>query len=360
MKVVTVRNVNEALDELRRSVASNDMIHDLWVTRQSRNGDVYELDRPMATVYENPRERVSFSRARDANPFFHFFEALWIVAGRDDVAFLEIFNKKMGQYSDDGLTFHAPYGYRLRHEWKRQRVVGIGKVVEESLDQIKTVVKLLSADPDTRRAVMTIWNPVRDLDVASRDIPCNDLIFFKTRQRGGMIASGPRLLDMTVCCRSNDAIWGAYGANAVQFSVLMELVASACALEMGTYTQISDSMHVYTDNDAWQRMVRGHDWKCDLYERNEVVPYPLMNESGLDNWILQAERLCSDIQHATFIDPGNYPDSFFRDVAMPMWKAWWTYKNQNVNAAIEYLGTQELKIDWLTAALRWLMRRVRI
>ena len=51
---------------------------------------------------------------------------------------------------------------------------------------------------------------------------------------------------MTVSNRSNDIIWGTFGANAVHMSMLHEYVASALMLHVGKYTQISDSFHAYT------------------------------------------------------------------------------------------------------------------
>jgi hypothetical protein len=41
---------------------------------------------PVVTCYSAPTQRVLFSPMRDANPFFHLMEALWMLAGRDDVA----------------------------------------------------------------------------------------------------------------------------------------------------------------------------------------------------------------------------------------------------------------------------------
>lgn len=349
MKVTFVRNVNEAIDELRHDVLSTEPRYgDAWLPRNSRGGDVLELDCQMATVYEYPCERVSFSRARDANPFFHFFEALWILAGREDVEFLKLFNVRMGEYSDDGVKFHAPYGYRLRRHFKDAQ--------GESIDQIMLVIRMLLVDPDTRRAVMAIWDPRVDLGTQSLDIPCNDVVFFKLRP--GTEAQ-ERYLDMTVCCRSNDAIWGAYGANAVQFSMIQELIASSIAAQVGSYTQISDSFHIYTDNEPWKRMTAGHDWRCDPYPSGKVKPYPIMQTCGIESWLIQCQKLCGNILHAPFVDSRELVEPFFVEVALPMWKAWWNHKKHGPRQAIEFLEGEDLEIDWLAAAMQWLIRRVR-
>ena len=89
-----------------------------------------------------------------------------------------------------------------------------------------------------------MWNPWGDLDSSSIDIPCNTNIYFKIREGE---------LQMTVCNRSNDMIWGAYGANAVHMAVLQEYVAAQLDVPMGKYYQISDSFHVY-ENEQWEKI----------------------------------------------------------------------------------------------------------
>jgi hypothetical protein len=69
---------------------------------------------PIVTTYQNPRERVLFDAVRDANPYFHFMESLWIIGGRSDVPWLAQWLPTIAEYSDDGQDFHGAYGYRLR------------------------------------------------------------------------------------------------------------------------------------------------------------------------------------------------------------------------------------------------------
>ena len=51
---------------------------------------------------------------------------------------------------------------------------------------------------------------------------------------------------MTVTNRSNDMIWGAYGANAVHMSVLLEYMAGMLGYGVGAYYQFSNNLHAYT------------------------------------------------------------------------------------------------------------------
>ncbi len=75
----------------------------------------------------------------------------------------------------------------------------------------KLVSHRLKTYPNDRRTVVGMWDPWEDLweENDGKDYPCNTQIYFWERKGQ---------LNMTVCNRSNDMIWGAYGANAVHMS----------------------------------------------------------------------------------------------------------------------------------------------
>ena len=191
MKIIQARNVNHAVAQTIPYLLKE------GVPEDSRNGKVIVAPGPVMTVYENPCERVLFSPLRDANPFFHLMESLWMLVGRMDLAWPEFFNKRFASFSDDGKVVHGAYGYRWRSWW--------------GFDQIRAIVDELKADPKSRRCVLSMWAPIGDLvsfkidekqlgGLKSKDVPCNTHAYFDLR--GGR-------LNMTVCNRSNDAIWGA-------------------------------------------------------------------------------------------------------------------------------------------------------
>src|ERR1035441_9362085 len=110
MKVIEARNVNDAL------VQGLEYLIAYGVPEGSRNGPVLVAPGPVTTVYRKPLERVLYSATRDANPFFHAMEAIWMLAGRNDLKWPMQFNKNFGAYSDDGVTLRGAYGYRW-HSW---------------------------------------------------------------------------------------------------------------------------------------------------------------------------------------------------------------------------------------------------
>jgi thymidylate synthase len=200
----------------------------------SRNGTTREFLN-FKTIIDNPYKRCVGGFNRNINIFFLLAEAIWIVRGRDDVAFLKIFNARMADYSDDGKTFHAPYGHRIRKAWgynddKQGNAI--------PYDQLAEALEMLQANDADRRVVISIWDAARDLGTTSKDIPCNDMLMFKVRDKK---------LYQTIQNRSNDLHWG-LPTNVFQFSFLGEVMANILGVELGQQVHNSQSLHVYTDN----------------------------------------------------------------------------------------------------------------
>jgi thymidylate synthase len=205
-----------------------------------RGKKIKEL-RPVCFEFTNPLNRTTFLKGRSYNPFFQLAEStFWIPSGRSDVEWLKQFNSSIGQFSDDGVYFNASYGERIRR-WGSN---DLHHMLVNPLDQLEDCYTKLSEDPDTRQAVIVISNPSFDnsnytVKEKGKDIACNLVITFKNRNGK---------LDATVFNRSNDLHWGVFGANLAQFSTLQEILASWLYLEVGTYTQITDSLHVYLED----------------------------------------------------------------------------------------------------------------
>jgi hypothetical protein len=339
MKVIDVRNVNEALPEGIYHLSS------CGLPERSRAGEVKVAPTPVTTVYRKPAERVLFNGRRDANPFFHLFESLWMLAGRNDTEFITGLNKNMTKYSDDGVTFHGAYGHRWRAHF-------------QGMDQLEMILALLSNAPWTRRAVLTIWDPAQDLypEECGADLPCNDLVFF-WRSRG--VQDQPDKLNMTVSCRSNDIIWGAYGANAVHFSILQEYMARSLGLQVGTYWQVSNNFHAYrTTLDPLVHLQNdrrdGYSGRFyEPYEQGEVEPYPLM----------QVDRETWDRDLALFFENPmsvGFEDPFFLRVAQPLWAAFQAWKHKADPNRFEKAARCLARChatDWRLAAGQWIQRR---
>lgn len=346
--VFNARNVNHAL-ALATSYFRNAVPGAGYVRRiapRDPSKGTLEVCAPVLTHYERPLERVLFHPARDANPFFHFFESLWILAGRNDVSWLAYFLKNIADYSDNGLTFHGAYGRRM-------------------LGQVEAAIAELHNDRNSRRAVVALWQPAEDCGYTGRDMPCNCTVTFKLRDGE---------LNMTVFNRSNDMVWGAYGANAVQFSTLQEYVAAMLDASVGSYVQFSDSFHVYEEQPAWKTV---HDRVYlvtqDPYEEPQaardfgfhkwgecVKPYRMVKEPGRFMANLHAFM---DVTQAAMSTPSDgiswYEEAenpYFHEVAVPLFNSFAAYKRRAWDDALHW-ALACMASDWALAAAMWIYRR---
>lgn len=325
MKVVHARNVSEAL-----YLGINKLAQDgVWL--ESRAGRMIEMPCPVTTVYYQPTERVMFYPLRNANPFFHLMEGFWMLAGRNDVGWLTNFNKRMKEYSDDGFVLNGAYGYRWRNHFMH--------------DQLKQAVSRLKKYENDRRTVVSMWDANNDLSTSndSKDIPCNTQIYFKVRDG---------FLNMTVTCRSNDIIWGAYGANAVHFSMLHEYMAAMVGVRVGTYYHLSDSFHAYEE-----QFNKLKDMKCDWDsyltlgpDRMRWDPLPMVTDPLSFDDEVQQFCLGDNVSKTRY-----YRNTFFSLVAEPIRHAWMLRKNGDTKEAVKALEMVPA-LDWRKACIEYIER----
>ena len=197
-------------------------------TQASRAGETCEILHAAISVGD-PRQRWIPSRRPVMNPAFSIAELVWVIAGRNDSAFLNYFNSELPKYAGCGPTYHGAYGYRLR------RHLG--------LDQLERAYQALERKPYSRQVVLQIWDSSVDLPTpegneASPDVPCNIMSMLKVR--GGK-------LEWMQILRSSDVHRG-LPYDLVLFTALQEILAGWLHLEPGCYNQISDSLHVYSDS----------------------------------------------------------------------------------------------------------------
>lgn len=327
-------------------------------------GEVLRVQEPVLITYQRPTERVLLNEARDANPFFHLYEALWMLAGRNDVAPLNYYTSGIGRYSDDGVTMNGAYGYRWRSQWNVDR--------QAHTDQLDLVVNHLRSSPESRRAVLTMWNVGDDLlkmDM-SKDVCCNLNVMFALRKERGSQDHGAlrvtdngeqSFLDMTVTNRSNDAVLGLLGANYVHFTILQEYLAARLGAEVGLYHHFTNNLHVYLNNkwkpEEWlaeygprdMHSPEAFDWdhtktiplvEDDLIWEDELAPF--VDAFGKEEWVLP------------YFD--EWDSIFLYTVAAPALAAFRQYKNKEMDKA--FLWASRVKDDaWRLACTNWLKRR---
>jgi thymidylate synthase len=101
---------------------------------------------------------------------------------------------------------------------------------------VRNIVKLLTEDPTSRRAVIPMYGTdVDHMDIDAKDVPCTIAIEFRIRNGK---------LNARAIMRSQDILWG-MANDLPTFSFLQEIVATLLNVEMGTLTISAGSFHVY-------------------------------------------------------------------------------------------------------------------
>lgn len=278
----------------------------------SRNGRVKAVKGASMIELTNPKFRIILNPDRDANPFFHCMEFIWMMAGRNDLEWIWQFNKNIEQYAEPehgyayeksvykGRYFHGAYGHRWRKHF--------------GFDQIENAVKMLIASQEDRRVTIATWDPAIDMGSIALDIPCNTQILFRAHED---------TLDMMVINRSNDLIWGALGANIVHMTMLHELIASGADLKLGTYRVVSANLHVYEKHwPLLNKKVEAQAWAESMAQFN---PMPLMEKGNTDiqGFLEDAENFCNG--------EIRFNHWWFVHVAVPMRDAYLSKRNRDTH-----------------------------
>ena len=172
-------------------------------------------------------------------------EACQLIAGASTPKLVIAIGPQFANFTEDNGLFHGAYGIRTQ-------------------SQYAPIVERLKADPDTRQAVVTIWNPELDLLSNKRDYPCTILHQFRIRNNK---------LNMSVYMRSND-VWLGAAYDFFQFTRVQLAIASILGIEPGTYHHHVGSLHIYEQHyDSAENLKH-------TYEPYEKIPAMVGNSWG--------------------------------------------------------------------------------
>jgi thymidylate synthase len=179
--------------------------------------------RDVHLLLTQPRARLLYAPpARIVNPAFAVAETVWHLSGSDDPWIFD-YNARLRQYADDGVLLGA-YGPRMRN-WG-------GKV-----DQLARVVEILKEDPESRRALIQLYDPAQDA-AGHKDVPCT--LGFRFHLRDGR-------LHMATMMRGQD-VWIGMPYDVFFYTVLHELVAGWLDAELGEFHLHVGSLHIYDEH----------------------------------------------------------------------------------------------------------------
>lgn len=223
-----------------------------------RLGVSLTLTDPSANIVTWPSRRLGYH--------FMVAEFLWILLGRDDLAFIERYNARYREFSDDGVRLKGAYGPRIR-------------------PQLTWLIRLLAEDPHTRQGVISIWTPTPG---PSRDVPCTIALQFLRRDEG---------LCLITTMRSNDLFLG-LPYDVYTFTRLQAYVAAALDLPLGWYRHQVGSLHLYERDVPRVKEILATDDEEALLPIEPRLTYPYPH---------QLERVVEGLPE-TFFDVGALPE----------------------------------------------------
>jgi len=197
------------------------------------------------TLVVSTRAPVLMTPDRKLNYRFMAAEAFWILSGDDRVETIAPYNKRIANFSDDGMRFFGAYGPKIKA-------------------QLPYVVAKLLQDQTSRQAGLTIW---RESPPATKDVPCTVAIFFSLRDAQ---------LHCHVFMRSSD-LWLGVPYDVFNFSMLTHLVCGLLnesmtpVVEPGELYLTAASSHLYETNWDQAQVVLS---ACGLFEQ-PLTPEPL-------------------------------------------------------------------------------------
>lgn len=180
------------------------------------------------------------------NVHFHSIvhELLWFLSGDTHVEYLQKNNVKIW---NDWATAEktAVFGRKAGdlgpiygHQWRNFGATKSedGNYRDDGFDQIKAVIEQIKNTPDSRRMIVTGWNPHEANQVALP--PCHTLFQF-------YVQDGK--LSCQLYQRSSDYFLG-LPFNISSYSLLTALVAKVCGLELGDFVWTGGDCHIYSNH----------------------------------------------------------------------------------------------------------------
>lgn len=187
----------------------------------SRDGDIRGEILNAVTVLTNPTKNIMKNRVRNLSMRYAIGEMLWYMSAKNELKEIQKYGKGWDRMTDDGIHVNSNYGWCIKHKY--------------GFDQWEYVRNMLAEHPDTRQAVIHIKTAD---DTPSKDVNCTVCVQFFLREDK---------LHCTVYMRSND-IWMGFPYDVFQFTNMQILMSMELGVEIGTYTHIAGSLHLYERN----------------------------------------------------------------------------------------------------------------
>lgn len=210
------------------------------------------INNPLSCLYSNA--------VRSSQYKYIAAEFLWYFSGRNDVDFIKEYAKFWLNIANPDGTCNSSYGNLL-----------FNNLTPSGMTQYAWAYNSLVNDKDSRQAVIHFNLPTHQYD-GNKDFVCTMYGIFQIRNNK---------LNFTISMRSNDAILGLPTDVAffctLQQQMLVHLKPTYPELELGEYTHIANSLHIYENNFKVVEEMLNEDFTP---EEMPIVKESLINKNG--------------------------------------------------------------------------------
>ena len=156
------------------------------------------------------------------------YELLWFLRGDTNVHYLQEHGVRIwNEWADENGDLGPVYG----HQWRSWPDYNGG-----TIDQIQNVLDLIRNHPDSRRMIVSAWNPAEVEQMALP--PCHCLFQF-------YVADGK--LSLQLYQRSADTFLGV-PFNIASYALLLQMMAQVSGLEPGDFIHTTGDSHIYLNH----------------------------------------------------------------------------------------------------------------
>ena len=155
-------------------------------------------------------------------------ELLWFVSGDTNIRYLQDNGVSIwDEWADDNGDLGPVYGKQWRH-WQTPD--------GREIDQLAELISMIKSNPESRRLMLTAWNPT---DVPHMALPpCHCLFQFH-------VAKGR--LSCQLYQRSADIFLGV-PFNIASYALLTHMIARICGLKPGEFVHVLGDAHLYSNH----------------------------------------------------------------------------------------------------------------
>lgn len=241
----------KTLDDLMRKVMSG--LLDRRTSIVTSRGNIGAEINGVLLELKNPLARISRTETR-GKLFSALGELFWYLSQSNQSEFIENYVPGYAKDKEPDNTIYGAYGPRLFSK-------------NGSINQVDNVIKALKEKPNSRRAVIQIFDAQDIHGERKIEIPCTCSLQFLIREQK---------LQLMTSMRSNDACLG-MPHDFFTFTMLQEIVARSLGVGLGSYFHFVGNLHLYEEHiekvesfisEGWQstkimmeKMPEGDPWQ---------------------------------------------------------------------------------------------------